>query len=132
STALYYFLSWSKPLEMLRSYVIESMWAGGTIVLRGIPPGRALGDFVTKDLTLLAYGKHAANISIDPRLYDVYEVKHVPTIVFTTVRQNMQCQGVNPVSFQFEGKNLAFDTCPPLDPASYRKLSGAVTTNYAL
>lgn len=132
-TALYYFVSWSMPIEMLRSYAIEAMWSGGTLVFKGVPPGKDLAHFLLEDLKSLVYGKGAsANISIDPRLFDAYEVATVPTIVFTTVRANMQCQGVNPVKFSYEDKELSYDTCPSLNPASYSKVNGSVTSSYAL
>ncbi|MDO8417781.1 MAG: TrbC family F-type conjugative pilus assembly protein [Agitococcus sp.] len=132
-SALYYFVSWSMPLDMLRSYAIEAMWAGGSLVFKGVPPNKDLGKFIMDDLHGLVYGKGAAaNISIDPRQFEAYEVTVVPTIVFTTVRANMQCQGVNPVSFKAEGQDLSYDTCPALDPATYSKISGAVTSSYAL
>lgn len=132
-TALYYFVSWSMPIDMLRSYAIEAMWSGGSLIFRGVPPGKELGDFILKDLHGLVYGKGAsAHISIDPRLFDSYAVTTVPTIVFTKVRANMSCQGINPVPFEFKGQALSYDTCPALDPSKYYKLTGAVTTNYAL
>lgn len=132
-TALYYFVSWSMPIEMLRSYAIEAMWAGGTLFFKGVPPNKQLGDFIMKDLRNLVYGKGAAaNISIDPRMFDVYAVQAVPTIVFTTVRADMSCQGLNPVTFKANEMDLSYDTCPALDPSKYSKMSGAVTTNYAL
>ncbi|WP_198161270.1 TrbC family F-type conjugative pilus assembly protein [Variovorax sp. WDL1] len=130
---LYYFVSWSMPLEMLRSYAVEAMWSGGTLIFRGAPPGRSLGDFVSEDLTKLNYGKGAsANISIDPRMYDAYQVTTVPTIVLTTYRVEMQCTGIEPRKFKYRGQDLQYNTCPPLDPAKYSKVSGAVTANYAL
>ncbi len=132
-SALYYFVSWSMPLEMLRSYAIEAMWSGGTLVIKGVPPGKELGKFLVEDLRQLVYGKGAAAaISLDPRMFDAYGVTTVPTIVLTTVRDNLQCQGVNPVPFKVDGKEVSYDTCPELDPKSYWKVSGAVTSNYAL
>ena len=132
-TALYFFVSWSMPIEMLRSYAVEAMWSGGTLLFKGVPPGKDLGNFILHDLQNLVHGKGAsANISIDPRLFDAYEVKTVPTIVFSTVRNNMSCQGINPVSFTSKEQELSYDTCPALDPSKYYKISGSVTTNYAL
>ena len=132
-SGLYYFVSWSMPLEMLRSYAIEAMWSGGTLVIKGVPPGKELGKFLVEDLRQLVYGKGAAaNISIDPRMFDAYGVKVVPTIVLTTLRSNMQCQGVNPVSIKVDENDVSYDTCPELDPKTYWKLSGAVTSSYAL
>lgn len=131
--ALYYFVSWSMPLEMLRSYAIEAMWDGGTLVFDGIPAGRTFAQFLGEDLSKLTYGKGAsANVSIDPRLYDAYQVTTVPTIVLTTYRADLQCTDENAVKFQYRGQDLSYNTCPPLDPAKYAKVSGAVTSNYAL
>jgi len=131
--ALYYFVSWSMPLDMLRSYAIEAMWDGGTLVFDGIPAGRTFAQFLGEDLSKLTYGKGAsANVSIDPRLYDAYQVTTVPTIVLTTYRADLQCTDESAVKFQYRGQDLSYNTCPPLDPAKYAKVSGALTSNYAL
>lgn len=132
-TGLYYFVSWSMPLEMLRSYAVEAMWSGGTLVFKGVPPGRPLGEFLTKDLRQLVYGKGAAaSISIDPRLFDAYAVKTVPTIAFTTVKADMQCRGILEVPVKVGDVEASYDQCPPLDESKYWKISGSVTSNYAL
>lgn len=133
-TGLYVFVSWSMPLELLRSYAIEAMWSGGTLVFRGVPPGEEPVVFITEKLRQLVYGKGAAaNISIDPRLFDAYQVTSVPTLVFTTQRQDMQCTGVNPTPLQLKnGKTASYDKCPELAEDTYWKVTGAVTTNYAL
>jgi type-F conjugative transfer system pilin assembly protein TrbC len=130
-TGLYYFVSWSMPLEVLRSYAIEAMWSGGTLVFKGVPPKHDLGKFLVNDLRQLVYGKGAAaNISIDPRLYDAYAVTTAPTIVFTTTKADFQCQGIRPTAI--EGTDATYDRCPELDPSTYWKVSGNVTSNYAL
>lgn len=132
-TGLYYLVSWSMPLEMLRSYVIEAMWSGGTLVFRGVPPGKELGKFIVNDLRELVYGKGAAvSLSIDPRLFDAYQVTSVPAIIFTTQKENMQCQGVSPVAVKVGNVSASYDTCPPLDTSTYWKITGGVTTSFAL
>lgn len=133
-TGLYVFVSWSMPLETLRSYAIEAMWSGATLVFKGIPEGEEPAQFITQKLRHLVYGKGAsANISIDPRLFDAYQVSAVPTLVFTTVQQDLQCQGVERVEMSFpNGVKSHYDKCPALPDDSYWKMSGAVTTNYAL
>ena len=132
-SSIYYFVSYEMPLEVLRAYVIEAMWSGGTLVFRGIPPGRDMRQFITKDLRELIYGKGAsAALSIDPRLFDGYKITTVPTIVYTEERKNFMCTGVNPKSFKYEEKTLSYDTCPPVDESKYWKITGAVTTDFAL
>lgn len=133
STALYYFVSWSMPLNILRSYALEAMWSGGTLVIKGVPPGKDLAQFFMEDVQQLIYGKGAsANISIDPRLFDAYQVEVVPTLVYSTVRDNFQCQGVVRTKIEHPTQELFYDRCPPLETNSYYKISGAVTTSYAL
>ena len=133
-SGLYIFVSWSMPLEVLRSYAIEAMWSGATLVFRGVPMGEDAGGFFSEKLRLLVHGKGAAaNISVDPRLFDAYKVTAVPSIVFTTVRQDMQCTGVNPTPVALPGGGTAnYDKCPELEDSLYWKVSGAVTTSYAL
>lgn len=82
----------------------------------------------------LVYGKGAAaNVSIDPRLFDAYAITTVPTTVFTRVRKDIQCQGVLSIEVPGEGGQIgSYDMCPALDPANYWKMAGAVTSGYAL
>ena len=133
STSLYIFVSHSMPLDMIRAYALEAMWSGGTLVFKGVQPGKSLKDFITEDMGALVYGKGAnAAIALDPRLFDTYGITVVPTIVVTTERKNFECVGINPVSFEYSKKALSYDTCPPLDPSKYWKMSGAVTVDFAL
>lgn len=133
STALYFFVTWDMPMEMLRSYALDAMWSGGTLVFKGVPPGKKLGDFILKDLRELVHGKGAsANLSLDPRLFDAYQVKVAPTIVVTNVRNNFACQGIEKVYFENNKQTLSYDTCPPIDPTMYWKMSGGVSTQFAL
>lgn len=119
SGGLYYFLSFSMPKELLRSYVAEAMWTGGTVVFRGVSRGRSFQKFVTEDLQSLVYGKGAsANISIDPRLFDAYSIKAVPAIVYAKDRANLMCES-----------NVK---CAAVGDDRYFKVSGAVTSDYAL
>jgi type-F conjugative transfer system pilin assembly protein TrbC len=132
-SSIYYFVSYEMPLEVLRSYVIEAMWSGGTLVFKGIPKGREMKDFITKDLRDLIYGKGAsASLAIDPRLFDGYKVTTVPTIVYTEERKNFMCTGVNPKSFKYQEETYSYDTCPPVDESKYWKITGALTTDFAL
>lgn len=131
NNALFYFVSWSMPLSLLRSYAVEAMWDGGTLVFRGIPPGMTWTQFVLHDLKSIVYGKGAsANISIDPRLFDAYKVTSVPTIVFTTTRQNLACD--IDVPFVYHKQTLTYKACPPVASAAYDKIVGGVTSVYAL
>jgi type-F conjugative transfer system pilin assembly protein TrbC len=130
---LYYFVSFSMPVDMLRSYVLDAMWSGGTIVVRGVPPGRSIKDFFTEDLRQLIYGKGAsANISLDPRLFEAYGIEAVPAIVYTEDRTQLTCVGSSVALDSTGNSGLSYDTCGQVDPRKYWKISGAVTSDYAL
>jgi type-F conjugative transfer system pilin assembly protein TrbC len=132
SSALYYMVSWSMPLEMLRSYAAEAMWDGGVLVFRGIPEGMDLNTYIHSDLAKLLYGKGAsATVSIDPRLFEAYDVQTVPTIVLTTDRRQLNCD-LQDKTLTIEGVPHVYKTCKPLDPKSYWKIEGAVTSDFAL
>ena len=132
STQLYIFVSWSMPLPMLRAYEIESMWTGAPLVFRGIPKGATLRTFIVKDLRELVWGKGAgADISIDPRLFDLYHVTTVPTIVLSKRIERMSCAIGVTFSAGKEG-TLEYDRCSRMNPDRFIKVEGAVTTAYAL
>ena len=132
TTQLYIFVSWSMPLSMLRAYEIDSMWTGAPLVFRGIPKGTTLRKFITKDLRELVWGKGAgADISVDPRLYDLFAVKSVPTIVLSKRVDQITCALATTFSAG-KGGNLNYDRCSGMDPKSFIKVEGAVTTAYAL
>lgn len=132
SSGLYVFVSWSMPLELLRAYALEAMWSGATLVVKGVPPGRDLGDFLANELRGLVYGKAAAHISLDPRMFDAFQVRAVPSIVLSKVMHDFQCQGLEKVSFKYQGQELSYDACPALPDDAYLKMSGAVSLSYAL
>lgn len=131
--ALFIFLSWSMPLDVLRAYAIEAMWTGATLVFRGVPPGRTIPEFFLQDLSQLVWDKGAsAAISLDPRLFDSYKISMVPGIVLTRTRENFTCIGAGEGFVTENGRTASYPLCPPVDDGQYLKLSGTVTLDYAL
>lgn len=131
-TGLFVFLSWSMPKELLRAYVLDAMWSGASIQFKGVPPGVKLEEFALRDLRSLVYGKAAANISIDPRLFDAYQVTQVPTIVYAANARQISCLGGPRQSFKSAEVEMSYETCPPAPQNEFWKVSGAVTMSYAL
>lgn len=133
---LLYFVTLSMPKELLRSYLLEAMWSGGTVVLKGAPPGKKFEQFILEDISQLIHGKGAkANISIDPRLFDAYEIKVAPTIVFSLERQNLACQATDKNATQRYGTKagaISFGACPPIDENKYWKIAGGISSDFAL
>lgn len=128
---LYIFISTSMPEELILAYARDAMWSGAGLVVRGVPPHMTLQDYLRKRVAEWVRNKGAtANVDIDPRLFDLYQVKVAPTIVFTTAEDplfNLACV-TDPVTWQ----GTSLKTCSEADPAKYWKIEGAVTMTWAL
>lgn len=106
-TRLFYFFSFSMPLATLRSVAEETAAAGGVMVLRGL----AGGDFRETVLRVSEVaGKTAAEIWIEPSLFECLGVRAVPQLAL--------------VSGFSEGADCG--------NADYLKVSGDVSVSYAL
>lgn len=128
---LYYFVSWSMPLDMLRAYALDAMWSGGTLVLRGFPKDTELGDFITKELPkVVGYKGATAAASLDPRLFDAYKVDVVPTIIYSEAAEFDLC--TYEIQKTSEDGNAFWAGCGPTDENKYWKMAGAVTSDFAL
>ncbi len=132
---VYYFVSLSMPQSLLREYALDAMWSGGRLILRGMDPAMPdLRSFIAKELQpLVQFKGGAAEISIDPRLYDTYQITSVPTIVYSTLPETGLCTQEQAQTVQDGDKTWQFNKCSNLaDPDKYWKIEGAVSTVYAL
>lgn len=139
---LYYFVSWSMPQSLLRAYAQEAMWTGGILVVRGIPDDMNLHQFVAGRAQEILDNKGAsANLTIDPRLFAAYEVTAVPTIVYSESIHYVNCKGMETGSVTLQKEKfplfqedtaVEYNKCSPQDPNTYWKISGGVTTDFAL
>lgn len=134
NTGLYYFVSFSMPLPLIRSYVMDAMWSGGTVVFRGITPGKKLNEFLIDDVRSLINGKGpAAAVSIDPRMYDLIGIDKVPAIAYVEDKSVLDC--FDPIKTAFKDDDMSsegsVDTCRPAKNGYY-KIYGAVSGGYAL
>lgn len=128
---LYIFVSpTTMPKPMIRAYARDAMWTGAILVVRGLPPGTSLSTFVRK--TLLPYAKAGIALQIDPRLYDAFNIQAVPALVFTTALSTQICKHQHPVSEKLAGKAYTFDRCNQIPSSEYWKVTGGVTTLWAL
>jgi|GEM_PF-6845297 len=128
---VYYFVSTSMPESLLRAYARDSVWTGGALVFRGLPPGRNLVWFLRHVAgPLLTDRKAVPAIVLDPRLFRAFGVDVVPTIVYSLVRPAALCAHA-----QTTGAALLRDPsaeCEPAIPNRYWKVEGAVSGVWAL
>ncbi len=129
--ALYYFVSSSMPDAIIKSYLLDAIWNGGTVVVRGIPKGMTISQFLQQFIMpLVRYKGDHAKIEINPNLYEMYDVQVVPTILITKGKaKENQCERTITISVD---SKVNYQSCKKVDPLSYWKLSGNVTTRWAL
>ena len=130
---IYYFVTLSMPEALLKSYIRDAIWTGGTVVLRGVTPGMNLQEFILEKVYPLVGKKGAAaNFSIDPTLYDFFQVKVAPTIVYSEVDPFEICLDTAIERVVAGGMHHDLYRCEPAESSKYHKISGSVTTDYAL
>jgi type-F conjugative transfer system pilin assembly protein TrbC len=118
------------PKVLIQSYMLDAIWNGGILVLRGVTPGMSLGTFIRKRLMPLVHFKGAhARIEIDPNLFEQYHITRVPTMVIT-VHKNAR-QGCHAVLTHVNKTQVPYQRCLPVDAKNYWSLSGSVSTLWA-
>lgn len=131
---VYYFVSESMPDTMMYRYAMDSIWIGGILDFNGINPKHDIPWFVSHVMS--KYMRHtdsSPTMSLDPRLFQAFGVTAVPTIVYSTVAPNRLCEKkIVKTYVTDDGRKVPYRVCAPMDPDKYWKISGAVSTQYAL
>lgn len=128
---LYIFVSSSMSDELIFSYTRDALWTGATLLVKGVPPGMSLSDFLKKRVSEWVRNKGAtAAVDIDPRLFDLFQVTVAPTIVYSESEEPLS----NPACTlrQEEWSGVPLKSCDEADPSTYWKMEGAVTLVWAL
>lgn len=128
---LYYFISFSMPRPLIKAYMLDAVWNGGTLVLRGVEKGMSLTQFIQKDLMpLVKYKGGHARIEINPNLYEMYGVDKVPTTLVTT--ENSVRSGCLMAISRVPGTKTPYQRCKLINPNHYWKIEGGVSSIWAL
>jgi len=126
-------VSASMPQGMLNGYAQSAVWAGGVIAFRGVDPGHDIPWFVTHVMHALVRPGASPSITLDPRVFSAYGVDAVPAIVYSTAPPGTICAEQVVKTIQRPKKPpLEYHDCAPADPATYWKMTGAVSVAYAL
>ncbi|MEX3983631.1 TrbC family F-type conjugative pilus assembly protein [Paraburkholderia sp. EG287A] len=142
---LFFFVSRSMPLPLLRTYALEAFYLGGTLVVRGIRPGESVKEYVDEAVSDYnsAGNQVLSGIEINPNLFDMFNVTMVPSVVWTN-RQGLDDIGAGcpnlPDNVQTpqvtvegpDGSPITLDkpVCAPAPDSSFYKLTGALALPY--
>ncbi|WP_080421041.1 TrbC family F-type conjugative pilus assembly protein [Burkholderia ubonensis] len=144
---MYVFVSRSMPQSLLRAYAIDAFYMGAELVVKGVRKGDTLKEYLADALENFnsVDGMTMAGMAINPNLFDMFDVKVVPAVVWTN-RVGLDdvgsgCQNVPddaPVEkLNLEGPDdttLTVDkpACAKVPDTAYYKLSGALAMPYVL
>lgn len=132
--SLYVFVSFDMPDKLIQQYLKDSVASGATVVLKGLPPDvKDLGEFFIRYLKKFRDKNNInPNMQIDPRLFDVYQVERVPTIVYSNRASKDLCTDIYVEETRFREMDLPLQKCQVEPEDSYIKMSGSVPVKYAL
>ena len=126
--SLYVFISFSMPMSILKAYMVQAIWSGATLVLRGVDPDdKCIKDLLKRIMPLVQFKGAHARIQITPMLFDRYNITTVPTILYSKLSSSIPCQMHLTV---IDG--MPTSSCLPQDPNTYWKIEGLVSISYAL
>lgn len=144
---LFYFVSRSMPPSLLKAYALDAMHTGAVMVVKGVRKGETINDFIFEAMEDFntAGTQPLANLEINPNLYDTFQVKVVPTVVWTnkagldqmgsacdTPDSDLPSEAIElqgPDNIKLIAKK---PYCLPAHENAYYKLAGAVNIPYAL
>lgn len=144
---LYIFVSRSMPEAMLRAYAVDAFYLGATLVVKGVRKGDTLKEYVAEAMENFnsLEGTTMAAMEINPNLFDMFNVKVVPAVVWTD-RVGLNDVGAGcedlPEGAPVEKLNLTGPdddvisvdrpTCAKVPDTAFYKMSGALTLSYVL
>ncbi|GBG14510.1 replicative DNA helicase [Novimethylophilus kurashikiensis] len=142
----YFFVSRSMPVSLLKAYSLAALNTGGTLVMLGVRKGDTIKEYmdeVVEDFNN-ADGQVLGGIELNPNLFDMFDVKVVPSVVWSN-RMNLDdigsgCEdapGAQAQKLTLQGPDdepLVVDkpVCAKAKESTYFKISGALNINYVL
>lgn len=127
------FVSRSMQDSLLRSYSLQAEKYGFQMIFKGPEKNstdimgtmREWGELFHTKSSLMA-------IQMDPRLFDSFEVKAVPTIILTQQGSLDLCQDGPIENVTYGLKTLKLNKCAPVEDEFYCKISGPVSLDWAI
>lgn len=134
---IYIFISMSMPDAMLRGYALEAAKTGAVLVLRGVSSGQDMKTFIQKTMSPMVLKNLGvlSTVKIDPRLFDVYNIQSVPTMILDEKPSSDPCEsGIEMKGHTFrDGSSVRYQGCKnDKEKDHIYRLTGATTLLYAL
>lgn len=144
---MYIFVSRSMSQSLLRAYAVDAFYLGASLVVKGVRKGDTLKEYLAEAMENFnsVDGMTMAAMEINPNLFDMFDIKVVPTVVWTNriglddVGSGCQNQPDDaPVEKltltgpDDEAITVDKPSCAKLPETTYYKLSGALAMPYVL
>lgn len=144
---MYIFVSRSMPQSLLRAYAVDAFYLGAQLVVKGVRKGDTLKEYVADAMENFnsVDGMAMAGMDINPNLFDMFDVKVVPAVVWTN-RVGLDdvgsgCQNL-PDDAPVEKLNLPGPddstitvdkpVCAKMPESAFYKMSGSLAMSYVL
>jgi type-F conjugative transfer system pilin assembly protein TrbC len=144
---IYIFVSRSMPQSLLRAYAVDAFYLGAQLVVKGVRKGDTLKEYISDAMENFNNidGMAMAGMDINPNLFDMFDVKVVPAVVWSdrvglddvgSGCQNLPDDAPVP-KLNLTGPDdeiLTVDkpVCAKMPETSYYKMSGALALPYVL
>lgn len=144
---IYIFVSRSMPQSLLRAYAVDAFYMGAQLVFKGVRKGDTLKEYISDAMENFnnVDGMAMAGLDINPNLFDMFDVKVVPAVVWSdrvglddvgSGCQNLPDNAPVP-KLDLTGPDDELITvdkpvCAKMPDTAYYKMSGALALPYVL
>ena len=143
----YLFISFSMSTDIIKKYLKQAKIFGAKVVIKGIPPNTTLRDFILNVVLPLnkELGDLSPGITISPELFDVYDVKLVPTFVLSKSSRLDICKDkivkegryveektIKGKSVKVLHEGIMFKACDKTNQPEFIKVAGTITFPWVL
>lgn len=128
----YVLVSSSMPDSLIRAYALEAERFGFSIIFRGTEKEDDVFSSFTNMANRFHTGDSRMAVQLDPRLFDVFDVRMVPAIVLTEELSLNLCNELLVGDHEYDGNIYKKKNCAPLKKEKYCKLYGSVFIGWAI
>lgn len=144
---LFIFVSRSMPESLLRAYAVDAFYMGAKLIVKGVRKGDTLKEYISDAMENFnsVDGMAMASLDINPNLFDMFDIKVVPTVVWTNrvglddvgsgcqnLPDNAPMEQVKLTGPDDETISADKPVCAKLPESAFYKMAGALTIPYVL
>lgn len=129
----YIFVSESMPESLIRAYSRDATRLGMSLVFKGIVDKGSIEDKFLEMSQKYHTRRNVMSVQADSRLYDAFEITHVPSIVVSDIASLALCDETGPeIDFKYKTESYSYNACNKAPEDRFCKISGSIFTDWGL